>query len=51
MRRGRRGRGDVDDVEFLRQRFDDDARVLRRAREQALAQRRAGEIQPPRADL
>ena len=45
------GRGDVDDVELLRQRFDDDADVIEVAGEQPLAQRRAGQLEPPGAEV
>ena len=46
-----RRRRDVDDVELLRQRFDDDADVIEVAGEQLLAQRRARQIELPRAHV
>ena len=45
------GRRDVDDVEFLRQRFDDDPRLIVLAGEQTFAQRGAGEVELPRAKV
>ena len=45
------GRRDVDDVELVRERLDDDARVIEVAGDQALAQRRARDVEPPGAEV
>ena len=51
VRQLHRRRRDVDDVELLRQRLDDHADVVEVAGEEPLAQRRARDVEPPRAQV
>ena len=51
MRELHRRRGDVDDVELVGERLDDDAHVVEVAGEQPLAQRRARDLEAPRAQV
>ena len=51
MRQLNCGGSDIDDVELVRERLDDYTRVIEVAGQQALAQRRASDLEPPGAEV